>query len=322
MTEALSARACYSRAVLNKFSLPLRLAVGVGIAWVAGCLDPGAAPSDPPHDAASVADAALAPDVSTTPCAQDGLGTLRVAVSLAPALANQTADVWLAVHCNDGPTPVRLVRWDGSASQALEHFGPGSYRVLGTSLRAPGHWSTAVALAGVSTAAVSLTLGGDGVPLATLSSATAAPRPDAGVDAGVAADVPAGSDGTAGALPEWQARVALRDPAGQTLGSMQVVARAVDDGFLEVSATVQNLCAAPPCAALPLVGVEARALRGDAPYGSAIASFERAEVPYGEVVRAAPMRLRAQLPDARNVLQFAAYAAIPPASRMGAPGRP
>jgi hypothetical protein len=320
MTGALSARACYSRAVLNQFSLPLRLAVGVGIAWVAGCLDPGAAPSDPTPDAASIADAALAPDVSTTPCAQDGLGTLRVAVSLAPALANQTADVWLAVHCNDGPTPVRLVRWDGSASQALEHFGPGSYRVLGTSLRAPGHWSTAVTLAGVSTAAVSLTLGGDGVPVATLSSATTTPRPDAGVDAGGAAD--AGSDGTAGAPPEWQARVALRDPAGQTLGSMQVVARAVGDGFLDVSATVQNLCAAPPCAALPLVGVEARALRGDAPYGSAIAAFERAEVPYGEVVRAAPMRLRAQLPDARNVLQFAAYAAIPAASRMGAPGRP
>gem|GEM_PF-1495680 len=308
--------------MLYKLSLPLRLAAGIGIAWVAGCLDPGAAPSEPPHDAAATSDAAPAPDVSTTPCAQDGLGTLRVAVSLAPALANQTADVWLAVHCNNGPTPVRLVRWDGSASQALEHFGPGSYRVLGTSLRAPGHWSTAVPLAGVSTAAVSLTLGGDGVPVATVSSATAAPRPDAGVDAGAAPDASAGSDGAAGAPPEWQARVALRDPAGQTLGSMQVVARAAEDGFLEVSVTVQNLCAAPPCAPLPLVGVEARALRGDAPYGSAIAAFERAEVPYGEVVRAAPMRLRAQLPDARNVLQLAAYAALPPGSRMGAPGRP
>ncbi len=289
--------------------------------WVAGCLDPGASPIDPPRDAAT-ADSAPAPDVSTTPCAQDGLGTLRVAVSLAPALANQGADVWLAVHCNDSPAPVRLVRWDGSTSQVLEHFGPGSYRVLGTSLRAPGHWSTSASLAGVSTAAVSLTLGGDGIPVATLSSANTAARGDAGT-AGDAGAVDAGADGTAGASPEWQARVALRDPTGQTLGSMQVVARPLGDGFLDLSATVQSLCAAPPCAALPLVGVEARALRGDAPYGSAIAAFERPEVRYGEVVRARPLRVRAQLPDARNVLQVAVYAAIPPAPRAGAaPARP
>lgn len=296
--------------------------MGIGIAWVAGCLDPGAdPPTDPRPDAA--ADASAAPDVPNTPCAQDGVGTLRVAVSLAPALANQTADVWLAVHCNEGQAPVRLVRWDGSASQVLEHFGPGSYRVLGTSLRAPGHWSTTAALTGFSTAAVSLTLGGDGVPVASLSSASTAARLDAGVADAAAASDGGASDGTGGATPEWQARVPLRDPAGQTLGSFLVVARPAGDGFLDLSGAAQNLCAVPPCAALPLVSVEARTMRGDAPFGAAIAAFERAEVPYGEVVRTRPLRLRGELPDARNVLEVAVYAAIPPAPRGGAaPARP
>ena len=311
-------------------SKPLRLAVGAVALWVAGCLDPGGGPdaATPTPDVA-VADVAPAPDVTGAPCAQDGVGTLRVAVSLAPALANQTADVWLAVHCNDGPAPVRLVRWDGSASQTLERFGPGTYRVLGTSLRAPGHWSTTATLAGVSTAAVSLTLGGDGVPVATLNSTAA--RGDAGVvgarDASVAYDADAGDaeadDDAGGAPAEWQARVPLRDPAGQTLGSFTVVARAAGDGFLDVTAAAQNLCAVPPCAALPLVGLEARALEGETPHGAAIAAFEQPAVPYGEVVRSLPLRLRGRLPDARSVLQFAVYAAIAPASRAGAqPARP
>jgi hypothetical protein len=275
-----------------------------------GCLDPGADldGGDAGPDAA-YEDLAL-PDVPNVPCAQDGLGTLRVAVSLAPALANQTADVWLAVHCNDGPVPVRLVRWDGSPSQTLDHFGPGTYRVLGTSLRAPGHWSTVATLSGVSTAAVSLTLGGDGVPVATLTSATSASN-DRG-DGGVGRDV------SESIVSEWRARTPLRDPSGQTLGSFQVTARAVGDGFLEVRATVQNLCVVPPCAPLPLVGVEARALEGEAPYGAAIGTFERSEVPYGEVVRTLPLRLRARLPDARHTLQFAVYAAIPPVPRGSA----
>jgi len=294
---------------------PRRWSAGWILLGLAGCLDPLADGAAPARDAA--VEAATTPDVPNTPCAQDGVGTLRVAVSLAPALAEADADIWLAVHCNDGPAPLRLVRWDGSASQALEHFGPGTYRVLGTSLRTPGHWSTTATLTGFATAAVSLTLGGDGVPLATLSSATAGQ-----LDAGVP-DAEGPRDGGVAASLAWHARVPLRDPSGQPLGSCQVVARPLGDGFLEVVAAAQNLCAVPPCAPLPLVGLEARTLEGEAPFGAAIASFERAEVPYGEMVRALPLRLRGRLPDSRNVLQLAVYAAVSPTTRAGArPLRP
>lgn len=299
------------------FRAAFRRSLGVGFLalFFAGCLQPGDYSLSPPTSDAAVADASTTPpDVSVDACSLEGAGRLRVSVSLAPALASRTADVWLAVYCNDGTTPVRLVRWDGSPTQSLEGFGPGTYRVLGTSFLSQGAWSTSASLGGVATAAVSLTLPGDGTVLALASSTPTAARPDAG-----AADASSSDGDAAGTTPEWNARVQLRDVSGGPgLGAMQVFARPVTPDTLELSVTVQNLCAPTTCAPLSLLGVEARTLEGSTPTGVSAATFEMPTVSYGEVRRAGTLRLRGTMPDAQHALMVALYAAMPPGSRNAA----
>lgn len=287
-----------------------------------GCLEYNPADVPPPRDASF--DAAPPPqDVSTEPCSQRGAGRLRVSVSLAPSLAGRTADVWLAVHCDNGPEPLRLVRWDGSASQTLDGFGPGTYRVFGSTFLAPGSWSTTAALEGVSTSAVSLTLGGDGAQVAYASGGgPSPPSPDAGVQDAAARDASAGDAGTAvgdaaGLTPDWMSRMQVRDPAtGASLGMATATARAVPGGALEVRVVVQNLCREPGCAPIELLAAEARATEGDAPTGFASGGFNVSSVGYGmAAVTDQPLRLRGSLPDARHGLQVAVYAATPAPAR-------
>lgn len=299
------------------FRAAFRRSLGVGVlaSFFAGCLQPGDYSLAAPGTDASVVDASTTlPDVTADTCSLQGAGRLRVSVSLAPALASRTADVWLAVYCNDGTAPVRLVRWDGSATQSLEGFGPGTYRVLGTSFLSQGAWSTSATLGGIATAAVSLTLTGDSAVLALASSAPGTTRPDAG-----ATDASIGDGDAAGTTPEWNARVQLRDvTGGPGLGAMQVFARPVSPDTLELSVTVQNLCAPTTCPPLSLLGVEARTLEGSMPTGVSAATFEMPTVNYGEVRRAGTLRLHGTMPDTQHTLMVALYAPVQPGSRNAA----
>lgn len=294
-----------------------------------GCLQLGAVPDDPlitPRDAAVDAADVAAADVSTTPCAQDGAGRLRVAVSLAPSLLERTADVWLAVQCNEGASPVRLVRWDRSPTQILDGFGPGTYRVFGSSFLAPGRWSTMAALEGVATSAVSLTLPSDGALLASVSSERPAGAVDAGeVDAGevdAGASEPDVHDGSA--VPVWEARAPLRDAVdGPVIGWMSVVARASASNTIELRVVVQNVCATTTCRPITLISAEARSLDGDVPHGFAAADFENPTLAHGASTSLSrPLVLAGSLPDAQHKVQVALYAVAAPAARAGAQRTP
>ncbi len=168
------------RALLRARTLLALTALGSGACLQAGPVD------DPTPQPDAAVDAVPPPlDVSNTPCANGGAGRLRVSVSLAPTLATRPADVWLALACGDSPDPVRIVRWDGSATQTLDGFGPGTWRVYASTFVTPGAWSTTATIgSGVATAAVSLTLSGDGSLLAQTDTATASADAGAPSDAG------------------------------------------------------------------------------------------------------------------------------------------
>ncbi len=302
----------------------------------AGCLQLIASPDADPLGPDAAVDAAPLRDDASTPCSNDGEGRLRVSVSLAPSLAARSSDVWLAVHCDDGATPVRLVRWDGSPTQTLDGFGPGAWRVFGSTFLSPGAWSTMATLDGVATAAVSLTLDAEGAVLAQAGSSVANGGVDAGVADAAAADASAppadaatgGSDAripadAAVTPPAWSARVALRELAGgPSLGSASLTAYALDSHTLEVRVTVQSLCAQPPCADLTLHSVEARTADGATPIGFARTVFETATLAYGASTVTMPhLVLRGTLPDAQRSLQVAVYSAAP-ARAMAAARRP
>ncbi len=283
-------------------------AAGVLALTCAGCLQPADLPdAEPrPHDASVDAPAAPPVDASTTPCANSGAGRLRVSVSLAPALASRTADVWLAVVCGDDPRPVRLVRWDGSPTQTLEGFGPGAWRVYGSTFLSPGAWSTTATLGGVSTAAVSLTLDGDGALLAQVGAGQG--------DAGAPADTAdAGDDDGSSEGAAWSARVPMRDSTGgPALGWASLTARPLDATSIEVQITVQNLCSQPPCAPFTLDSVEARAAEGNTPVGFARGVFANPALQYGATTMTMPhLVLRGALPDAAHSLQVAVYSTAP-----------
>lgn len=302
----------------------------------AGCLQFIASPDAALLPADAAADATAPRDDASAPCSNDGEGRLRVSVSLAPSLAARSSDVWLAVHCDDGALPVRLVRWDGSATQILDGFGPGAWRVFGATFLSPGAWSTTATLDGVATAAVSLTLDAEGALLAQAGSAATNNGVDAGAPDAPAADASAppadaaagGSDAripadAAVAPPSWSARVALREVAGgPSLGSASLTAYALDRETLEVRVTVQSLCAQPPCADLALHSVEARTADGATPTGFARTRFETPTLAYGASTVTMPhLVLRGALPDALRSLQVAVYSAAP-ARAVAAARRP
>jgi hypothetical protein len=257
------------------------------IASVSACLQP-AEPDPPVPILDGGADDVAPQNVSPGVVCSTGTGRLRVSVSLDPSLVGRTSDVWLAVQCNNGTGPVRIVRWDGSATQTLDGFGPGTYRVFGSSFLAPGQWSNTATLSGVATAAVSLTLGSEGALLASVNETT--PPSDGG-----------------GAPGEWTMRVPVREMNGAPmLGQATVVARAIG-ADLEVRVVVQNQCGASVCAPLMLHSVEARALEGTVPTGFAWANFASPMVLQGALSASAAMRLRAMLPNAAHALQVAVY---------------
>ena len=310
-------------------SLP-RAAVGALALTCAGCLQFGVPPDDPPPQPDAAVDTApTSPlDASTSPpCSNSGTGRLRVSLSLAPSLASRSADVWLAVQCGDSQSPVRIVRWDGSATQTLDGFGPGVWRVFASTLLAPGAWSNTATLGrGVATAALSLTLDGEGAVLALAGSGTPSPT-DAGVpDAPVAdASVPdAGGGGADATTPSWSARIAMRDSTdGPSLGWASLTAYPLGESDVEVRVAVQNLCVQAPCAALTLHSVEARTSRNGTPVGFARGVFETPTLTYGASTVTMPhLVLRGALPDALHTLQIAVYSTAPAPRTAAAARRP
>ncbi len=294
-----------------------------------GCLQFAVPPLDEPHpraDAAVDSSPVTPLDVPSAPCSNTGTGRLRVSVSLAPSLAARSSDVWLAVQCGESSTPVRIVRWDGSATQTLDGFGPGMWRVFASTLLSPGAFSNTVTLStGVATAALSLTLDEEGAVLALAGSntgqSTDAGVPDASSTDASAADADGGGTSDA-ALPSWSARVAMRDAVDSpSLGWATVTAYPVDGDSVEVRVTVQNLCAQPPCAALTLHSVEARTALDGTPTGFARTPFETPTLAYGASTVTSPhLVLRGALPDAHHTLQVAVYS-VAPAPRSTANAR-
>jgi hypothetical protein len=251
-------------------------------------------------------------DVSSQRCsATGGQGRLRVSVSLAPTLVERTADVWLAVHCDDAAQPIRIVRWDRSATQSIEGLGPGMYRVFGASFLAPGTWSTTTTLGGVSTSAVSLTLDANGVPIANVVSSSASGdgggvTPDAAIADAAVKDV-------VDELPvrtRWETRVALRETAGgPSLGTVTITTRPASDTEIEIRAVVQNLCAQPPCRPLRLSTIEARTTNREAPVGLSQGVFDSPTLESGaSTATMRPLMLRGSLPDAERALQVVVFA--------------
>ena len=286
---------------------------------LAGCLQFAVPPSDEPRprpDAAVDSTPVTPLDVPSEPCSNSGAGRLRVSVSLAPSLAARSSDVWLAVHCGDSYAPARIVRWDGSATQTLDGFGPGMWRVYASTLLAPGAWSnTATLSTGVATAALSLTLDDEGAVLA-LAEPGGTSSNDAGVSDASVTDASA-ADSTGGAYdvapPSWSARVAMRDVVdGPSLGWATVTAYPLGGDSIEVRVTVQNLCAQPPCASLTLHSVEARTATDGTPAGFARSTFETPTLAYGASTVTSPhLALRGSLPDAHHSLQVAVYSVAP-----------
>jgi hypothetical protein len=251
-------------------------------------------------------------DVSSQRCgATGGQGRLRVSVSLAPTLVERTADVWLAVHCDDATQPLRIVRWDRSATQSIEGLGPGMYRVFGASFLAPGAWSTTTTLEGVSTSAVSLTLEANGVAVANVVSSSVSEdgggvMPDAAIADVLVTDV-------VDELPVrtgWETRVALRETAGgPSLGTVTITTRPASDTEIEVRALVQNLCAQPPCRPLRLSAIEARTTNRESPVGLSQGVFESPILLSGaSTATMNPLVLRGSLPDSSRALQVVVFA--------------
>ncbi len=310
-------------------SLP-RAAVGALALTCAGCLQFGVPPDEPlPQPDAAVDATPVSPlDASSSPpCSNSGPGRLRVSLSLAPSLASRSADVWLAVQCGDAQTPARIVRWDGSATQTLDGFGPGVWRVYASTLLAPGAWSNTATLGrGVATAALSLTLDGEGAVLALSGSGTPS-SVDAGVPDAALSDASATDAGGGGAdatTPSWSARVAMRDSTdGPSLGWASLTAYPVGANAVEVRVAVQNLCAQSPCSPLTLHSVEARTSLDGTPVGFARSVFETPTLTYGASTVTTPhLVLRGALPDARHTLQIAVYSTAPAARPAAAARRP
>jgi hypothetical protein len=301
--------------------------MGVLALTCAGCLQLAAPPADEPlpqPDAATDASPTSPLDASAPPCSNGGAGRLRVSLSLAPSLAARSSDVWLAVQCGDGATPVRIVRWDGSATQTLDGFGPGVWRVYASTLLAPGAWSNTATLgANVATAALSLTLDGEGAVLALAGSGTPTPV-DAGTPDGYAPDASAPDASADATPPAWSARIAMRDSAdGPSLGWASLTAYPLGADTVEVRVAVQNLCAQAPCAALTLHSVEARTSLDGTPVGFARGVFQTPTLAYGASTVTSPhLVLRGALPDARRTLQIAVYSTAPAARPAAAARRP
>lgn len=242
----------------------------------------------PPQDASQDSPLAAPPDAGT--CAV-GNSRLRVNVQLDPALDRRRMDVWLVARCGSDP-PSRIVRWDRSPSQTLDGLGAGTWRVYASAFVAPGAWSDAVTLEGVSTVTVPVALRADARLLTAWRSDE---TPDAGS----------------------RARVPIRDPSeAVTLGWLELTYTPAMEGFVRVEALVRNACTAEPCPPLALHSVEARSVDGETPVDLAVVRLQDAFVGVGgSYTVPSPMVLRAPGPMPGRGLQVALYGDLPPPPR-------